>query len=130
MESLNKNRQESKNEDLIEIHDWLNYLLKKWSWFVSCIILALVCGGYYYLTTVPMYVRKSAVLIRDNESNSISLTCSTFPLWDTTGLHRLTKALILTKLRVTLLTKMVTLSSPFWAKCMWLASLAKRWRRR
>ncbi|MBQ0121567.1 MAG: polysaccharide biosynthesis tyrosine autokinase [Bacteroidales bacterium] len=81
MESLNKNRQESKNEDLIEIHDWLNYLLKKWSWFVSCIILALVCGGYYYLTTVPMYVRKSAVLIRDNESNSISNQFSQFSMF-------------------------------------------------
>jgi len=78
MNTLDINRQENVNDDSARIQEWLAYLPKKWRWYAVCISLALFAGAYYYLTTVPVFVRKAAVLITDNESSSISNQFSQF----------------------------------------------------
>lgn len=81
MDILDKNRQESTGDEFGKIQEWLTYLPKKWRWFAVCISLALLGGCYYYVTSVPIFVRKAAVLIRDNESNSISNQFSQFSMF-------------------------------------------------
>ncbi len=82
MEFLNKNQQqENVNDELGKVQDWLAYLPKKWRWFVVFVALAMLCGGYYYVKTVPFYVRKASVLVRDNESSSISNQFSQFSMF-------------------------------------------------
>ena len=81
---MNNNNQEANRtdynatDDQARIQEWLAYLPKRWRWFIVCITLALLGGAYYYLTTEPIFTRKSAVLITDNESSSISKQFSQF----------------------------------------------------
>lgn len=65
-------------EDVLKIQEWIGFLCKKWRWYVLFVIMSLLCGAYYYLTTEPFYIRKAAVLITDNESSSISNQFSQF----------------------------------------------------
>ncbi len=78
MNSYPTKRSESVNDDSVKLREWLAYLPKKWRWFAVFIIMALACGAYYYLTSVPMFTRKASVLITDSESNSISQQFSQF----------------------------------------------------
>lgn len=81
MEFLDKNRRDGNGDDFSKVQDWLAYMPKKWRWFVVCILISLLGGGYYYLTTMPVFVRKSSVLVRDNESSSISNQFSQFSMF-------------------------------------------------
>ncbi|MBQ0115411.1 MAG: polysaccharide biosynthesis tyrosine autokinase [Bacteroidales bacterium] len=53
-------------------------MLRKYRWFVVFVFLALVLGAYYYVTTIPIYERKAAVIVTDDEASSISSQFSQF----------------------------------------------------
>lgn len=79
MNTLNTNKHhDNASDDAARIQEWLAFLPKKWRWFAVCISMALMLGAYYYLTTVPVFVRKASVLITDNESSSLSSQFSQF----------------------------------------------------
>ncbi len=78
MNSYTNNTQNSVNDDSNKIREWLAFLTKKWRWFAVFIIMALACGAYYYLTSMPLFTRKASVLITDAETNSISQQFSQF----------------------------------------------------
>lgn len=76
-QTINKHNDEFA-DDALKIQELISYLLKKWRWYLFFIIVSLLCGSFYYLTTEPFFVRKAAVLITDNESSSISNQFSQF----------------------------------------------------
>lgn len=76
-QTINKHNDEFA-DDALKVQEWIGYLVKKWRWYLFFIIVSLLCGSFYYLTSEPFYVRKAAVLITDNESSSISNQFSQF----------------------------------------------------
>lgn len=59
-------------------HDLLMLGIKKWYWFLISIILCLSLAILYILVTPPVYSRKTTILIKDKDNQSLSSEFSQF----------------------------------------------------
>ena len=62
-----------KNEEPLNMKDFLAMCISKWYWFIISLILTLSVAVFYLLRTEPLYTRSSQVMIKsDSKGSSIS----------------------------------------------------------
>lgn len=59
-------------QDFMTIQDLFYLCMNKWHWFVLSLLLSLGVAAYYLLTTPPVYLRTTSILIKDDSKGKSS----------------------------------------------------------
>lgn len=60
---------EKKEEEGLNLADYLFMFLSHWYWFVASVVVAMVIAVYYIMSTTPIYTTSTQLLIRDDKNS-------------------------------------------------------------